>query len=113
MPDREEFVWGKVGSWSGRGNSQTSSFTSDTGTFRVQWETKALEAPGTGSFRLTLYSAVSGRPLLEAATQQGSGRGTVVLNEDPRVFYFVVESGGVEWSFTAEEGVPVLLRQRS
>lgn len=113
IPDREEFVWGKVGSWSGRGNSQTSSFSSDTGTFRVQWETKSLDPADPGTFHLALYSAVSGRPLLDAVTQRGNGRGTVHLTEDPRVFYFVIESSGVEWSFTAEEGVPVVLRQRS
>ena len=110
LADREEVLWGKVGSWSGRGPLQTSSFQSDTGVFRVRWETKGAEA---GGFKLVLYSAVSGRPLLDAVDHKGPGGGTVDLSEDPRVFYFVVESSDLDWSFTAEEGVKVTLRPRA
>jgi hypothetical protein len=107
LADREEVVWGKVGSWAGRGDLQTSSFQSDTGTFRVRWEATGAEH---GTFRLALHSAVSGRPLLDAVDHRGSGNGTVTLNEDPRVFYFVVESRDLDWSFTAEEGVTITRR---
>jgi hypothetical protein len=116
LADRETVVWNKVGSWSGRGDLQTSSFASDTGTFRVRWETKGAggtQGAGGGRFKLTLYSAISGRPLLDAVEQRGAGSGTVDLSEDPRVFYFVVEAADLEWSFTAEEGVAVTLRRRS
>jgi hypothetical protein len=63
----------------------------------------------TGTFKLTLYSAISGRPLLDAVEHRGPGKGIVDLSEDPRVFYFVVEASNLEWSFTAEEGVAVTL----
>ena len=110
LADREQVLWGKVGSWRGRGPLQTTSFQSDTGVFRVQWETKG---PGTGTFKLVLYSAVSGRPLLDAVEHKGPGSGTVDLTEDPRVFYFVIESSDLDWSFTAEEGVKVTLKPRA
>ena len=109
LADRETVIWNNVGAWSGRGHLQTSSFASDTGVFRVRWETKGRDE---GTFKLTLYSAISGRPLLDAIEHRGSGSGTVDLTEDPRVFYFVVESKDLEWSFAAEEGVAVTLRRQ-
>lgn len=98
-------VWHTIGSWSGHGNGQSESFTSDTGTLRVRWET-SHEAPAhAGSFRLTAHSAISGRPLQVAVDRQGVGRGSSYIDEDPRVFYIVVESANVDWSFTVEEAV--------
>jgi hypothetical protein len=108
LADRETVVWNKVGAWSGRGHLQTSSFASDTGVFRVRWDTRGRDE---GTFKLTLYSAISGRPLLDAVEHRGPGSGTVDLSEDPRVFYFVVESEDLEWSFAAEEGVAVTFRR--
>jgi hypothetical protein len=116
-----EIAWRSLGSWSGRGNVQTESFTSDSGSIRVQW--KASDGPaagpvGTGGkgadpkvaapgFRLTIHSAISGRPLMEAVDQQGAGAGTAFVHEDPRVFFAVVESAGLEWSFSLQEAVLV------
>ena len=102
---REVIAWRALGSWSGHGNSQSESFTSDTGALRVRWET-SNEAPAhTGAFKLTAHSAISGRPLQVAVDRQGVGGGTSYINEDPRVFYVVVESENLDWRFTVEEGV--------
>ena len=98
-------TWRAVGSWSGQGNAQTESFTSESGALRVRWETKNEDAPGAGTFRFTIHSAISGRPLLVAVDRRGIGRDTAYVDEDPRVFYGVVESARVEWSFTIEEPV--------
>jgi hypothetical protein len=100
-----EVVWRSIGSWSGRGNTQTESFTSDTGSLRVRWQTSHEDRPGDGSFRLTLHSAISGRPLAQAVDHRGVGADTSYLSEDPRVFYVVVDSARVEWSFTIDEGL--------
>jgi len=101
----EVVVWQPVGSWSGHGNGQSESFTSDTGALRVRWET-SNEAPShAGAFRLTAHSAISGRPLQLAVDHQGIGRGTSYIDEDPRVFYVVIESANLDWSFTVEEAV--------
>ena len=102
---REVVVWRSIGSWSGRGNTQTGSFTSDTGSLRVRWQTGHEVRPGEGRFRLTLHSAISGRPLVRAVDRRGVGADTAYLGEDPRVFYVVVDSAGVEWSFTIDEGI--------
>jgi len=97
-------VWRAIGSWSGRGNTQTESFTSDTGSLRVRWQTSHEVRPGDGTFRLTLHSAISGRPLVQAVDHRGVGADTAFVSEDPRVFYVVVDSARVEWSFTIDEG---------
>lgn len=102
---REVVVWRSIGSWSGRGNMQTESFTSDTGSLRVRWHTSHEVRPGDGTFRLTLHSAISGRPLVEAVDHRGVGADTSYVSEDPRVFYVVVDSARVEWSFTIDEGI--------
>jgi hypothetical protein len=101
---REVVVWRSLGSWSGRGNTQTESFTSDTGSLRVRWQTSREARPGDGTFRLTLHSAISGRPLVQAVDHRGVGAETAYVSEDPRVFYVVVDSARIEWSFTIDEG---------
>jgi hypothetical protein len=101
---RDVVAWRSVGSWSGRGNSQTESFTSDTGSLRVRWRTDHEVRPGDGSFRLTLHSAISGRPLVQAVDHHGAGADTAYVGEEPRVFFAVVDSAGLEWSFTIDEG---------
>jgi hypothetical protein len=95
--------WRAVGSWSGRGNLQTESFTSDSGSLRVRWETSNVAPDGEGTFRLTARSAISGRPLKVTVDARGAGRGTSYVDEDPHVFYMTVESANLDWSFRVEE----------
>jgi hypothetical protein len=71
----------------------------------VRWETTNPQPTG-GAFVLTIHSAISGRPLEEIVSHTGAGKGTAYLSEEPRVFHAVVESHGVDWSFTIEEAVP-------
>jgi hypothetical protein len=106
-----QIVWRTLGSWSGRGNTQTESFTSDTGSMRIDWATANEAAPGSGRFRLTIHSAISGRPLQEAVDQQGPGKATAYVHEDPRVFYAVVEAANLDWSVTIDEAVLVEPKQ--
>jgi|SRR5438093_607236 len=101
-------VWRQLGSWSGHGSTQTESFTSDTGTLRVRWETRPQASADTErqlAFRLTAHSAISGRPLQELVDQPGAGMGYV--EQDPHVFYMVVQSSQVDWNFTVEEAIGV------
>jgi hypothetical protein len=99
-------VWRSLGSWSGRGSRQTESFTSDTGTLRIRWSTTA--APGAtsaGTFRLNAHSAISGRLLQPVVDENGPGSGTGYVQQDPHVFYMVVESAQLNWTFTVEEAI--------
>ena len=98
-------VWRPLGSWSGRGPMQTDPFISDTGSLRLRWETTNEAAPGTGSFRVTVHSDVSGRPLILAVEARGVGRDTAYVIEDPRSFFLAVESANVDWTVAADEGV--------
>ena len=100
-------AWRTIGSWSGRGNRQTESFTSDTGALRIRWVTSPVnEHPGgTGAFRLTAHSAISGRLLEQVVDHGGAGRGVGYVNQDPHVFYLMVESDRLDWTVSVEEAV--------
>jgi hypothetical protein len=72
---------------------------------RIQWKTASETPPGTGTFQLTINSSISGRPLQVAVDRHGVGGDIAYVQEDPRVFFAVVESANVDWSFTIEEAV--------
>ena len=84
---------------------QTDPFISDTGSLRIRWETSHETPTGTGTFRVTLHSDVSGRPLLVAVDVRGAGRDTAFVTEDPRPFFLAVESTNVDWTIEADEAV--------
>lgn len=96
--------WRTLGSWSGRGSEQTESFLVEGSLVRVRWQTRNEASTGAGTFRLALLSAVSGRELGVAADHRGAGEGESYIPEEPHHAYFFVESAGVDWSFSAEEG---------
>jgi hypothetical protein len=100
----ETVVWRPLGTWSGHGSTQTDPFISDSGSLRLTWETRNETAPG-GTFRVTLHSDVSGRPLLVAVDTRGTGHDVTYVNEDPRPFFLVVESSNLEWTVSAHEAV--------
>lgn len=108
-PGSKPVIWRPVGSWSGHGNSQTGSFTVESGALRVRWETRNERSPGSGTFRVSLHSAISGRPLQVAIDHRGVGRDTAYIQDDPRVSYLVVDSGNLDWMLTLEEAVPATL----
>jgi hypothetical protein len=83
---------------------QTESFIVEGSIVRVRWQTRNDTSAGTGAFRLTFHSAVSGRELGVAADHRGAGEGESYIPEEPRPAYFLVESEGLNWSFSAEEG---------
>jgi hypothetical protein len=105
QPGEPAVVWRPLGSWSGRGSTQTDPFISDTGSMRLRWETRNESAPGTGFFRVTVHSDVSGRPLVVAVDVRGNGGATTYVTEDPRPFFLAVESANLDWSVAAEEAV--------
>lgn len=105
--ERGQIVWRTIGSWSGRGNTQTGSFTVDTGALRLTWSTKNETAPGAGRFRVALHSAISGRPLQTIVDRAGVAVDIAYFEDDPRVSYLVIESANVDWTATLEEGVTV------
>ena len=72
---------------------------------RIQWKTLHETVPGTGTFRLTINSSISGRPLLTAVDRRGIAADVAYVQEDPRVFFAVVDSANLDWSFTIEEAV--------
>jgi len=102
--------WQRVGSWSGHGDAQTESFDIGYEQCRVQWETKNETSPGTGTFELTLNSAVSGRALQPLADHPGTGRGMAYTSIEPHFSYLVISSKNVDWTVTVEE--PALVTPR-
>ena len=95
--------WEPVVSFTGHGDSQSEAFNIDSGQWRIRWETKNEESPGAGRFKVTAHSSVSGRPIAQAVDFKGVGKNVAVINEDPRFYFLVVESTGVDWSIAAEQ----------
>ena len=92
-----------VGSWSGRGTRTVGDVPSETGRFRIHWQTANESPSGAGTFKLTLRSAISGRTIGIVADHKGTGAGMVEYDEGPRTYDFLVESANVDWSFRVEE----------
>jgi len=98
--------WKRVGSWSGRGNRQTESFTSDTGAFRAHWETTNEAPSGGGRLKVVFHSGDSGRDIVDAVDARGVGRGTEeVAGDRPRWYFLTIDSANVDWTVTVEEPV--------
>jgi hypothetical protein len=104
-PKAVETDWKAVGSWSGHGDLQTESFTSDTGGFRVRWETRRESPPGAGRLRVVFHSGDSGREIMEAVDTRGNGSGTAEVGDRPRWYFLTIESANLEWVVTVEEPV--------
>jgi hypothetical protein len=103
-------VWRQLGSWSGRGDKQTETFTSDTGGFRVHWETKREAPPDAGRLRVVFRSGDSGREIMDAVDVRGNGSGTAEVGDRPRWYYLTIDSANLEWTVTVEEPVPLAAR---
>jgi hypothetical protein len=103
---RQVDIWRQVGAWTGRGNSQTETFTGDTGGFRVRWETKNETQPGAGRLKVVFRSGDSGREIIDAVDARGVGRDIVeVAAERPRWYYLTIESANVDWSVAVDEQI--------
>jgi hypothetical protein len=99
-------VWKPIGSWSGRGDRQTETFTGDTGGFRVHWETSKEAPAGGGRLRVVFRSGDSGREIIEAIDARGTGDGTEeVAAERPRWYYITIESANVDWKVSIDERI--------
>ncbi|MGE0462980.1 MAG: hypothetical protein AB7Q16_16575 [Vicinamibacterales bacterium] len=105
-PEHREAVPRQVGTWQGTGD-RTLGFDSQSGRFRILWETRPGAGDGDGRFRLTVQSGVSGRPLQEVVNHRGAGQGSVNFEDDPRLYQLLVESDGLSWSVTVDELVLV------
>ena len=100
---REVVVWKPVGAWSGRGNRQTETFTSDTGGFRVRWETRNETTPGAGALKIVFRSGDSGRPIIDAVDVRGVGRDAVEVADNVRWYFLTIESANVDWTVSVDE----------
>ena len=99
-------VWRPVGAWSGRGNLQTETFTSDTGGFRVHWETRNETQSGEGRLKVVFRSGDSGREIIDAVDARGVGRDTIEVSaERPRWYYLTIDSANVDWSVSVDEQI--------
>jgi hypothetical protein len=96
-------IWKDIGSWSGRGNFQSGSFTSDTGGFRVRWETKNERSPGEGALKVTFRSGDSGRPIIEAVDVRGVGHDVEEVADNVRWYFLTIESANVDWTVSVDE----------
>jgi hypothetical protein len=105
-------VWKPVGSWSGRGDKQTESFTSDNGGFRVRWTAANEPGAGMGRLRVVFRSGDSGREIIEAIDARGAGGGTEEVAADkPRWYYLTIESADEDWTVAVDERIDAVKKQ--
>jgi hypothetical protein len=83
---------------------QTDAFISTSGLLRVTWDARAASR-GAGALRIVLHSDVSGRSLAIVVEHDGPGSGIQYVTEDPRSFFLVIDSHGLEWSVEVAEGI--------
>jgi len=102
-PVRDVVVWKPIASWSGRGNRQTETFTSDTGGFRVRWRTRNESAPGAGRLKVVFRSGDSGRPIIDAVDERGVGEGEEEVGDNVRWYFLTIESSNVDWTVSVDE----------
>jgi len=93
----------EVGAWQGRGTATVGDIPSETGRFRIHWETTNEAPAGAGTFKLTMRSAISGRTLQLVVDTTGTGTGTADYDEGPRTYDFLVESANLDWQFRVDE----------
>jgi hypothetical protein len=98
-------VWKPIGSWSGRGSSQTDTFEMGMATWRVRWKASNQTPGAKGKFTLTVNSTVSGRSLTQLVDHEGPGDGIGYVNDDPRPNYLVVDSNDLDWTVTVEQSI--------
>jgi len=104
-PARDVVIWKQVGAWSGRGNIQTETFTSDTGGFRVRWETRNESTPGAGRLKVVFRSGDSGRPIIEAVDARGVGHDEEEVADNVRWYFLTIESTNVDWTVHVDERI--------
>jgi hypothetical protein len=104
-PARDVVIWKEVGAWSGRGNIQTETFTSDTGGFRVRWETRNESTPGAGRLKVVFRSGDSGRPIIEAVDARGVGHDEEEVADNVRWYFLTIESTNVDWTVKVDERI--------
>ena len=104
-------VWRPIQSWSGHTSVQTESFPSQVGAFRIRWESQPDGTASLAALRVTLHSAISGRPLTVVVDHEGPGSDTNFVSDDPRMFFLVVESRGTKWTVSVDEGIPAVEKQ--
>lgn len=106
-PAHTVIAWEPVASWSGSANYQTDSFNIGTGQWRIKWEAQNQPAASGGLFRVDVHSSVSGRFVTTSVNHEGAGQGVAYVAEDPREFFLVVESKGLNWKVAVEQGATV------
>jgi hypothetical protein len=105
QPPTRIVAWNRLGSWSGRANMQTETFMSDTGSFRVHWETKNESLAGKGTLKVAFRSGDSGRVIIDAVDRRGVGSDTTYVGDQVRWYYLTIDAANIEWSVTVEEPV--------
>jgi hypothetical protein len=104
-PSSTTVLWRALGEWTGKGDRQTESFEIASGALRLMWSAQDEDQRGARTLRVSLHSAISGRPLETIVDGVGAGSDTVRLTAGPRVAYLLIESSGLDWRVGLEEGV--------
>jgi hypothetical protein len=98
-------IWKQVAIWSGRGSAQTDSFDMDVLQWRIKWKTSNESPAAKGTFKVSVHSDVSGRPLSVAVEHNGPGQGIAYVTDDPRLYFLVIDSQNLDWTVSVEQPI--------
>lgn len=84
---------------------QTETFMSDTGSFRILWETKNESPAGQGTLKVAFRSGDSGRVIIDAVDQKGVGSDSSEVGDMVRWYYLSIDSSNVDWTVRVEEPI--------
>lgn len=105
FPKEPIVTWKRVGSWSGRGDGQTTTFFMERHEWRLNWEAKSARGDDESRLTVRAHSGDSGRILDVPLDGVQPGAGSVQMVQEPRVFYLSIEAGDLEWSLSADERI--------
>ena len=84
---------------------QTQTFLSDTGAFRIHWETRNEAPAGRGTLKVAFRSGDSGRVIIDAVDQKGEGSGSAEVGDMVRWYYLSIDSANVDWKVSVDEPI--------
>ncbi len=95
-----EFV--SLGTWSGDGMQSTGTFTTQTGSLKLMYDTTDVTDPAGIHFSVTIYDANDNRPKDIMLSIREPAEGESYYNIRPGEYYLKINAANVRWALTLE-----------
>lgn len=95
--------WSGLGTWSGDGLQNTGTFTTQTGSLKLSYDTTDVTDPAGIHFSVTIYDANDNRPIDIILSIREPSEGESHYRGRPGEYYLSINAANVRWSLTLEE----------